>query len=338
MKRKELFLSVVGIFLVIGLIFGTANSGKPIEKIGYLMDTQIRIAVYDRNAERQIIEDAYNEMLKLDKLLSNFNEDSETSKLNRIKEYKPAQELYDILSKGIEISKKTNGAFDLTVAPLSVLWNYKNAYVPSEEEIKKAKESIDNDNIVLNNGNVYLLNNAEIDVASIAKGYIADKVTEFLKSKGIEHALVDAGGNIKVIGSPSRKAADGFAIGIQDPNKDIGLPLGQLGIYDEAVVTSGVYERNFEKDGKFYHHIIDPKTGYPAASDVLSVSVICKESAVADAYATAIVVMGSQKGLELVNSTENMECIIIRNDNKVILSKGVNNFVLTSNDYELMEE
>lgn len=338
MKRKELFLSVLGIFLVLGMILGTSNSEKPIEKIGYLMDTQIRIAVYDKNADRQILEDAYNEMLKLDKLLSNFCEESETNKLNTLREYKPSAELYNIILKGMEVSLKTNGAFDLTVYPLSELWNYKNAYVPSKEEIDKAKNKVAYNNIILNDGTVTLLNDAEIDVSSIAKGYIADHVIEFLKIKGIEHALVDAGGNIKVIGSPSGKASDGFAIGIQDPAKNIGLPLGQIGIYDESVVTSGVYERNFEKDGKFYHHIINPETGYPSESDVKSISVICKESAMADAYATAVVVMGSQKGVELINSIENMECIIIRNDNKIVLSDGMDNFVLTCEDYTLMEE
>jgi thiamine biosynthesis lipoprotein len=336
MKRKELFLAIVGIMLVAGLILSSSNRKDSFEKIGYSMDTQIRMVVYDRDFDESILEDAYKEMLRLDKSLSNFNEESETTKLNRDKSISPSNELYEIVKEGKEISEKTNGAYDITIYPLTRMWHYKNIYVPAQLEIASAKEKISYKNIDISEDNITLKNDAMLDLSSITKGYIADKILEYLKSRGVEHALVDAGGNITVCGSPSRRGTDGFAIGIQDPDRSIGTPLGQIGIVDTAVVTSGIYERNFEKDGKVYHHIIDPKTGYPSESDVKSVSIICKKSSTADCYATAIVVMGKDKGLSLVNATDGMECIIVTKDNKIYLSDGMeDSFVLTSENYEI---
>ena len=338
MKRTDLFLAAVGIVLVTGILLSQNNSSKPEEKIGYAMDTQVRMVIYDKNKDENIINEAYNEMVRLDKLFSNFNENSQTSILNRKKECVVSDEFAEIIAKSKEISEKTNGAFDLTVYPLTKMWHYKNVYVPGDGEIVTAKQKIDYRNIVTDGNKVTLKNDAEIDVSSIAKGYIADRVLEFLSEKGIENALVDAGGNIKVMGSPSKNKNNGFVIGIQDPKKSTGIPLGQITIKDTSVVTSGIYERNFEKDGKFYHHIIDIKTGYPSESDVLSVSVITEESAVADAYATAIVVMGAKEGLKLIEETDGLECIIVRKDNKIMLSEGAKTFVLTNDEYTVAEE
>ncbi len=338
MKRKELFLAILGIALVAGLILSSANRKNSFEKIGYSMDTQIRMVVYDRNFDESILEDAYNEMLRLDKSLSNFNEESETSKLNREKSIVPSTELYEIVKEGMAVSEKTEGAYDITIYPLTRMWHYKNIYVPAEEEIISAKERVSFKNVSVSKENITLKNDAMIDLSSITKGYIADKILDYLKERGVKHALVDAGGNIAVCGSPSGRESDGFAIGIQDPDRSIGTPLGQIGIVDTSVVTSGIYERNFKKDGKLYHHIIDPKTGYPSESDVKSASVIYKKSSVADCYATAIVVMGKDRGLSLVNNTDGMECIIVTKDNKIHLSDGMDNFVLTSDKYEIVEE
>lgn len=337
MKKKDLFLAVAGIILVIGLILSSSNHNKPIEKIGYAMDTQIRIVVYDNDADEKVLEGAYSEILRLDKLLSNFNEESETRKLNTEKELAVSDELLDVIKKGKEISEKTLGAYDLTVYPLTKMWHYKNIYVPSDAEIKEALIKVDYSNIEISENRVILRNNAEIDLSSIAKGYVADCIIDYLKDNGIEDALVDAGGNIKVTGSPYKDKKEGFYIGIQDPARDTGIPLGEMKIHNEAVVTSGIYERNFKKDGKTYHHIIDTKTGYPSESDVVSVSVISEDSAVADAYATAVVVMGSEKGLELIESESGLECIIIKKDNTIVLSDGVKNFEITNKDYKFAD-
>ena len=337
MKKKDLFLAVAGIFLVLGLILSSGNRNKPYEKIGYALDTQIRIVIYDKGADSKVADEAFNEIKRLEKLLSNFYKESETQILNREKEFTVSDELSDIIKTGKTVSEKTVGAYDITVYPLTKMWHFKNEYVPQKEEIESALLKIGYNNIITDGNKVTLLNGAEIDVSSIAKGYIADKTIEFLKSKGVENALVDAGGNIKVIGSPYKDKSEGFLIGIQDPKKDTGIPLGELKIHNVSVVTSGIYERNFEKDGKTYHHIIDTKTGYPSESDVVSVSVISKDSAVADAYATAIVVLGSEKGIKLIESDPELECIIIRKDNTIVLSEGIKEFELTNKEYKLVK-
>lgn len=332
MKNKKLFL-ILFCLVTVGLILGQlGRSGKPYEKIGYALDTQIRIVAYGKNANKEVVDNAYKEILRLDKLLSNFNGDSETARLNKEKKLLVSNELKSVIEAGIRATKETGGCYDLTVFPLSKLWNYKKAAVPSEDKIKEALLKIDVSNIEITGNTVTLKNGAEIDVSSIAKGYIADYITDYLLKNGVENALVDAGGNIKVIGSPESKK-DYFNIGIRNPELSGSDSLGTLKVKDKSVVTSGIYERNFEYMGKTYHHIIDTKTGYPAISDVISATVISKSSTLADAYATAIVVMGSEAGLLLIEKTEDTECIIVTNERKIKKSEGIKDFELTDDSY-----
>lgn len=337
MKKKVILLIALCIVLAGVVYLSTKIDNSPVEKIGYALDTQIRIVIYDRGADKNISEEAYNEILRLDKLLSNFNTGSETYKLNQVKKLVVSDELKEILSMAKMISEDTGGAYDVTVYPLTKLWNFKKEYVPSDNEIKKAQASVNIENLIISGNEVTLLNNAEVDISSIAKGYIADKIINLLKDRGIRNALVDAGGNIKVMGNSDLKISSGFKIGIQDPHKDTGVPFGNIVLKDSSVVTSGIYERNFVADGEFYHHILDTKTGRPTVNEVISVSVICENSAKADAYATAVMVLGSEKGLELINSHDDMECIIVRDDNTVVTSGGVANFTINGNNYKKVD-
>lgn len=333
MKKSLIFIFLIIIF--IGILWGNStNLSKPYEKIGYALDTQIRIVVYDKGVDSDIVNKAYNEILRLEKILSNFNESSETCILNKKGELTVSDELKSVILSGIEITNKTYKNYDLTIYPLSEIWNYKNKKVPSTDKISDAKSLVGIENVKVSGCKVTLLNNAKIDVSSLAKGYIADRVIDLLKKEGIKNALVDAGGNIKVLGSAKGKNTP-FKIGIKDPNKKETDSLGYIELKDKSIVTSGIYERNFTYEGKLYHHIIDPYTGYPSESDVVSASVICENSMIADAYATAIVVMGTDKGLKLIEENKDLECIIVKKDNTIILSSGIENFKLTNDNYKI---
>lgn len=333
MKKSLIIILILLIFA--GIIWGNyTDNNKPAEKIGYALDTQIRIVVYDKGANSDILNKAYDEILRLEKVLSNFNESSETYILNKNKELIVSDELKSIILSGIEITNKTGNNYDLTIYPLSELWDYKNKTVPDKYKIQEAKNLVGIENVLISDCKVTLLNNSKIDVSSLAKGYIADKVIELLKNNGIKNALIDAGGNIKVTGSPNKKN-DSFKIGIKDPGKKEAESLGYLNLKDKSIVTSGIYERNFTYEDKTYHHIIDPWTGYPSESDVVSASVICENSMIADAYATAIVVMGADKGLKLIQENKDLECIIVKKDNTVLISDGIKDFRLTRDSYKI---
>ena len=318
-----------------GIIWGSyTDNNKPYEKIGYALDTQIRIVVYDKGIDTDILNKAYNEILRLEKVLSNFNNNSETYILNKNKELTVSDELKSIILSGIEITNKTSKNYDLTIYPLSEIWNYKNKNVPHPDKIKEVKSLVGIENVKVDGCKVTLLNNAKIDVSSLAKGYIADSVIDLLKNNGIKNALVDAGGNIKVMGSVKGEGSS-FKIGIKDPNSKETQSLGYIELKDKSIVTSGIYERNFTYNDKIYHHIIDPKTGYPSENDVVSASVICENSMIADAYATGVVVMGADKGLKLIEENKDLECIIVKKDNTIIVSSGIKNFKLTNDDYKI---
>lgn len=333
MDRKNIFLIVMGVVIVFAIMVTNRDLKKPYEHIGYALDTQIRIVVYDKDVDKNIAYNAFTKITEKEKILSNFLENSETSKLNKDKEIVPAEDLMNVLKKGYEISEKSNGSYDITIYPLTSMWHYKNEYVPGSEEIENAKKKINYKNLIFDEKKIRLINDASVDVSSVAKGYIADEIIKYLKENNVKNALVDAGGNIKVTGSPSKKENVGFMIGIQDPHSNIGIPFAQIEIKDKSIVTSGIYERKFEKNGKTYHHIIDPKTGYPTDNDIVAVSVIGENSIDCDAYATAVMVLGTDDGMKLIKSKEDLKCIIIKKNKKVILSENIKEFQINNEEY-----
>ena len=194
--------------------------------------------------------------------------------------------------------------------------------MPSEIEIKSALDTVGNENITLLKTFVRLENSdTQLDLGGIAKGYIGDKMKEYLISQGITSAIIDLGGNIVILGEIDENTH--FTIGVKMPFSDENDILRKLKVSDKSVVTSGIYERYFIKDGKEYSHIINPKTGYPTQSDLAGVTIISDKSVTGDAYSTACVLLGSEKALELVEHTEGMEAILVLRDNSVILSSGL---------------
>ena len=269
----------------------------------YALDTMCTITAYGLNSKKAVT-NSVDALKAFEEKISVHRNNSEISLLNHhVKIATRDEDIFNMVTTAKMVSKDTNGAFDITIKPLSDLWNIKGGGpVPSDEEITNRLKSISNADVQvdLEKEDVFFANSdTQIDLGAIAKGYCADAIANVLIENGIKSALIDLGGNVRTIGN---KKGSTWRIGIQDPDGVRGEYFGVLDISDKCVVTSGAYERYFIEDGKKYHHIIDPHTGYPADSDITSVSIIAADGAKADALSTAVYVLGVEKGLSLLNS------------------------------------
>ncbi len=253
---------------------------------------------------------------------------------------KVSQDTFTVISEGLVFSRKGDGAFDITVGPLVKLWGIgtDKAHIPPESQIKATLPLLGWRDVVLDEANrtVFLTRRGmALDLGAIAKGFAADAVARVLQGRGIAHALIDLGGNILTVGL--KLDGSRWRIGIQDPLKTRGEYLGILEAGQTSVVTSGVYERFFIKDGVRYHHILDTKTGSPVRNGLLSVSIITPNSMIADGYSTLIFALGLEKGSALLQK-EGVGGIFVMEDHQVYVTpdlRGV--FTLTSKDYRLMK-
>ncbi len=268
-----------------------------------------------------------------EKRMSRTRTDSYLYMLNEGRAEVCDEETDALIKKAVEISRETDGAFDVTCGALTDLWNIKaeEPTVPTQEMINNALEKVGYGKITFGNDTVQT-NGAVIDLGGIAKGYIAEKTVEYLKSNGIDTGIVSFGGNIAVIGPKNGK--DMWTVGIKDP-ADTSCSVGNLMLDSGFVSVSGGYERYFEKDGSVYHHIFDSKTGRPADSDILSASVICSDGALADALSTALYVMNSDAAKRFYrDSRYEFETVMVTVDGKIYVSKGLEGrFYLTSSSY-----
>lgn len=294
----------------------------------YSMGTNILQRVYGDNGE-EALKLAVEELERLEKLLSFYRPSSEISLINQRAgmDYTTlSAEAFYIIKKAKEYSKLSSGAFDITMAPVIELWGIftKKQRVPNRDEISRAKALVDYKDILIDEGASAVMLKSEgqkIDLGGIAKGFAADKVLKIYKDKGIKSAFINLGGNVLVLGD--KPGGTKWSIGIQNPFEPRGVCIGAVAVTDKTVVTSGDYVRYFEKDGMRYHHILDPRTGCPSASEVMSVTVICDTSIDADALSTAVFILGLHDGLKLIEGLSFADAIIITKDKKVYATKGI---------------
>jgi len=304
-----------------------------------LMDTFCTITVVSPSEKKakEAIEAGFDEIKKLDKFLNNFEPGSEISTVSKsagIKPVRVSKETLDLMEKTIGISNITDGAFDPTIAPVLKLWKFSgrpaNPSMPAHDALEDALKLVAYKKIRINSttSEIYLEEKGmELDLGGIAKGYAADKAAEAIKAKDIKAALVAIAGDIRGYGlSTSGKA---WKVGIQDPrpeNPDPEKPwediFASLYLKDSAISTAGDYQRFFVKDGKRYHHIIDPATGYPSESGLISVSVVAPEGYIADGTDTAILILGAEKGMKLLNS-KGLDGILVDSQKRVFITKNL---------------
>jgi len=291
-----------------------------------IMGTTIRVEVWheDETIRQQGIDKVLNEMDRVNRLMSPYIEASQLSEINKFAHQGPVevdQDLFTLIEKSIEVSLLTNGAFDITYASVGHLYDYRKKIKPTEEEVAAAKLLIDYKNLVLDKAQSsisFLKKGVKIDLGGIAKGFAVDQSIKLLQETGIQHALVSAGGDTRLLGDRRGRP---WLVGIRDPQntKDV---IAMLPLQNEALSTSGDYERFFIEGGEKYHHIIHPTTGY-SASEVRSASILASDSTTTDALSTSIFILGPVKGLELINRLEDVEGVIVDKRGKLYYSRGL---------------
>ena len=288
---------------------------------------EITVVVKDSIEANNNIKLAISEITRIEKLISSWDKNSQTSEINRNSGIKPVKvdaELFQLIERAIKISKLTNGAFDISYASLDKVWFFDGtmAKMPSNKVIKKSVEKVGYKNIILNkeNSTVFLkLKGMKIGFGAIGKGYAADKAKALLQKKGVVSGIINASGDLNTWGKqPNGKD---WLVAIVNPlNKE--KVFSWMPVYNSAVVTSGNYEKYVKFNNVLYTHIIDPRTGYPATG-VLSVTIFTKTAELADALATSIFVMGVDTGLNFVNQLKGVECIVVDKNNALITSKNI---------------
>lgn len=317
-------------YLVIPL---TSGAVSPISACSYdLLHTVCTIQLYD-STDYDILNECFAVIDKYEKLFSRTMESSEVYQINRASagqsqtSFTVSDELKDILEFSLEYSSISKGALDISIAPLSSLWDFSGlehkTEAPAAEKIAEATDLVDYTNVKLD-GNTLTFSKPgmQLELGAVAKGYIADRVKDFLLSKGVTSAIINLGGNILLVGSKPKDVA--FNVGIQKPFEDrdsVVVAISEL--KDCSMVSSGIYERYFyDKNGIFYHHILDSKTGYPCDTDLLQVTIISKESSTGDALSTACFALGLKKGMELIDSIPDIYAVFITSDGSLHFSEG----------------
>ncbi len=282
----------------------------------YGFDTFVTLTLYGRNTDNAA-EKAEGLLISLENELSLYRSGSITNKINNAEtgsQVKVPEKYANLLLAALDISEKSGGAFDITIQPLSQLWDVKNRTTPpTEDEILKAKNLVGYKKLIVTDNTVTKTDDVTIDLGGIAKGYAADEIKKLLVSEGIKKGIINMGGNVCTIGKKTGNS--GWNIGICNPF-DPSQIITDVKVSDSCVVTSGGYQRYFKHGGETYHHIISPYTGYPANSGLSSVSIVCENGMLADALSTAAFILGETEGEKLVKSFR-AKGIFVRNDGSV---------------------
>ncbi|PRR82805.1 FAD:protein FMN transferase [Clostridium vincentii] len=305
----------------------------------YSLGTLINLRVQGNEAQRAI-EEALGRLSDIDDKMSAFKDTSEISKIN-LKAGRTSQivgkDTYLVIKEAIKYSRLLEGAFDPTIRPLVSLWNIgtEQEEMPEECEVDNMLQLVNYKDVILDESNSSIRLRREkqaLDLGGIAKGYAADEVRDIFYKYNISSALIDLGGNIFAFGG--KEDGTPWRVGIQDPFKTRGEFMGVLSVTNKSVVTSGNYEKYFTKAGKRFHHIIDPKTGYPSISKIISATIISDNSIDGDGLSTGVYIIGIDKAMRLIESISGVEAIFITQDKKTYVTSGINNiFTITNKEF-----
>ena len=320
---KELITSIIILYSIVGI------AQQPYKRTLKLMGSRFEITVVanDSIQGHELIDSAVAEITRIEKLISSWDENSQTSEINRNAGIRPVKvdvELFDLIERAISISKLTDGAFDISYASMDRIWKFDGSMkvMPSSEDIASSVSKVGFQNIILDktNSTVFLkLEGMKIGFGAIGKGYAADKAKDLLITKGASSGIINASGDMNIWGKqPNGKEWKVAITNPMDRNKVFAL----LPITNGAVVTSGNYEKYVTLNGKKYSHIIDPRTGYPSTG-IISVTVFAPKAELADALATSVFVMGKEVGLDRINQLPKIECIIIDDEGNILKSKNI---------------
>ncbi|MBT3366280.1 MAG: FAD:protein FMN transferase [Nitrospina sp.] len=290
-----------------------------------MMGTLVNISIYekDKNLAQQVIKKAFNEIERMERLMSTHIPNSEVSKINASAGLRPvpvSPEVLEVISRALYWAEKSNGALDVSLGPVQELWEFDGDQpsLPDKISLEQELSKVDYRKIQIKNETVYLKEKGmRLHLGAIAKGYAVDRAVNILKESNIHHALINAGGDLKTLGKRPDQTA--WKIGLQHPRKP-ELILASFSLSEKAVATSGDYQKYFDHEGTRYHHILNPKTGYPVLG-AMSATVITKTVMDADALSTALFVMGAKKGLAFIDSLKDTEGLIVDQDRSPYLSE-----------------
>lgn len=324
-KMKKNVLKLVLVYITCILLSGCSRNIEPISKSGFYFDTVITVTLYDIE-QVDLLDDCFTLAQKYENLFSKTIESSDIYKINHSngEAITVDKETLFLIEKAVSYAKLSDRTIDPTVLPLSDLWAFgKNETVPDSKAIESALSKVNYENIIIDKATstVILKNpNSGIDLGFIAKGYIADKMKEYLTSKGVKSGLINLGGNILTIGEKPNKTS--YVLGIKKPFSKDNSTITNVSVKDKSLVTSGIYERCFYENDILYHHILNTKTGYPITNELLSVTILSDSSMEGDAYSTMCLCLGLKEGMELIEATEGLEALFITDDMKLHYSSG----------------
>ena len=309
-----------------------ADSQEPISTTAIKLNTAVTVTIYD-SQDRNLLTECMNLCDKYEKIFSRTASDSELYKLNHRQltpvngtedTYQVSDSLAELVSEGLDYSELSEGAFDIAIEPLTSLWDFtaEDPQVPEDSLIQAALPKCDYHNISVDrvkNEITLKTYDTAIELGAIAKGYIADRLKDYLVSQNVKCAIINLGGNVLCIGEKPDHSA--FKIGIQKPFADRSETIAVMDIKDKSVVSSGIYERCFEQDSTLYHHLLNPKTGYPYDNGLIAVTIISDKSVDGDALSTTCFALGLEDGMKLAESLDDVQTFFVTSDYEIHYTK-----------------
>ena len=308
--------------LLLCLLLPGCGQKEPLVREAFLLDTFVSVTLYDGG--EAAAQGALDLCHSYEEVFSRTDPNSELSRLNRREISRVSDDLAAVIALGLDCARRTGGAFDITAGSITALWDF-SAETPQLPEAATVAEGLTHvgwEKVALDGNTVTFSDPGTlIDLGGVAKGYIADRMADYLQGEGVTSAIIDLGGNLYCLGT--KPGGDPFQVGIRYPAQDQQNVIGSLPAADLSVVTSGVYERCFTVAGKLYHHILDTSTGYPVENDLLSVTIVSGSSAQCDALSTACFALGLEEGIALIEDTEGVEAVFVTDDFAVHVTAGL---------------
>ena len=306
----------------------------------FAMDTYMTVKAYGFNGDAAV-DAAVDEINRLDALLSTGKKDSEIGQINANNGGQLSEDGAVLMERSLELYKSTNGAFDVAIYPVMKAWGFTdgNYQVPDTDALKATLELVDPSLIDYDKETStvsFKKDGVQIDLGGIAKGYTSSRIMDIYKEKGVTSGLVNLGGNAQVFGTKPDGSL--WRVAVQSPDSEDEY-LGVLETKDKAIITSGGYERYFEKDGVTYHHIIDPSTGYPADNGLISVTIVSADGTLADGLSTSLFVMGKDKAIDYWRAhSDEFDMILLTDDEKLYVSAGIKDSFTSDREFEIVEK
>lgn len=324
MNRKKAFILALAAAVLLASAFLQRQEGQVSQRSLFAMDTVMTLTAYGPHRE-EALDEAVQELARLDALWSVGSPDSEVSGLNsRSEGLRLSADTVTLLARALEVCRDTGGLFDPTIYPLMTLWGFHTEHprVPARGDIDALLPLVDGGKLRLEDGSLILGEGQSVDLGGIAKGFASARVMAIFQTHGVKSGMASLGGNVQTLGPKP----DGtlWRIGVRDPEGPAGDYLGVLSVKDRAVITSGGYERYFEEGGETYIHILDPRTGYPAKSDLASATVVSADGALADGLSTALYIMGSQAAAEFwAQRAGRFDMVLVTRSGEIFVTEGI---------------